>query len=194
MACLTLTVSEAQRGRTVLSLLKGELALSTGCVNRLKRTETGLTLNGTRVFTNALVRPGDILSVDLTAGERATAVTPIPMALDVVFEDEHLLILNKQAPLAVIPSSLAPDEPTLANALAHYLGADFSFHPVNRLDRGTSGLMAVAKSGYIHDRLRRALHTGDFVREYLALAQGVPQARGDTLVPRHKIYRYTPRR
>ncbi len=96
------------------------------------------------------------------------------MELDIRFEDEHLLVLNKPAPLAVIPSSLSPVEATLANGLAHYLGPGFSFHPVNRLDRGTTGLMAVAKNGYVHDRLRRQLHTDAFRREYLAVCVGTP--------------------
>ena len=175
MAQLKLTVTQAQAGRTVLSLLKGELGLSTGCVNRLKRTETGLTLNGHRVFTNARVSAGDLLAAELTAGETPSGLSPIPMALEILFEDEHLLILDKPAPLAVIPSSLVPEEPTLAGGLAHYLGRDFSFHPVNRLDRGTTGVMAVAKTGYIHEKLRRALHSGDFYREYLAICTGCPQ-------------------
>lgn len=175
MARLTLTVSETQSGRSVLSLLKGELGLSTSCVNRLKRTETGLTANGHRVFTNAILQTGDILIADLSAAEQATDVSPIPMELDIFYEDEHLLVLNKSAPLAVIPSSLAPSEPTLANGLAHYWGKRFSFHPVNRLDRGTTGLMIVAKNGYAHDRLRRCLHSGDFLRRYLAVCVGHPQ-------------------
>ena len=181
MARLTLTVSEEQNERTVRSLLKGELSLSTGCVNRLKRTERGLLLNGQRVFTNAIVHTGDMLEVDLRAAEEPTAVTPIPMALDIFFEDEHLLIINKSAPLAVIPSSLAHNEPTLANGLAHYMGEGFSFHPVNRLDRGTTGLMIVAKSGYIHDRLRRLLHSGDFFRGYLAVCLGQPDPAEGTI-------------
>lgn len=175
MARLTLTITEAQSGRTVRSLLKGELSLSSACVGRLKRTETGLTVNGSRVFANAVLRAGDLLAVDLDAAERPTEIRPIPMPLDIRFEDEHLLLLNKGAPLAVIPSSFAPEEATLANGLAHYLGERFSFHPVNRLDRGTTGLMAVAKNGYIHDRLRRSLHSGDFLRRYLAICVGVPQ-------------------
>lgn len=174
MARLTLTVSDTQSGRTVLSLLKGELGLSTGCVNRLKRTETGLTVNGRRVFTNAVLQTGDILIADLSAAEQTTDVPPIPMELDICYEDAHLLILNKSAPLAVIPSSLAPHEPTLANGLAHYFGGSFSFHPVNRLDRGTTGLMIVAKNGYVHDQLRRCLHSGDFFRRYLAVCVGQP--------------------
>lgn len=174
MAQLHLTVTPAQAGRTVLSLLKGELGLSTGCVNRLKRSESGLTLNGQRVFTNARVQAGDLLAADLSAGERPSQLRPVAMDLDIYFEDEHLLILNKSAPLAVIPSSLSPDEPTLANGLAHYLGEGFSFHPVNRLDRGTTGLMIIAKSGFIHDKLRQNLHSGAFFRRYLAICEGHP--------------------
>ena len=175
MARLTLTVSERQAGRTAGSLLKHELGLSTTCVNRLKRSETGLLLDGQRVFTNAVVRAGQVLEANLGEAERTSRITPIAMDLHILFEDEHLLVLDKPAPLAVIPSSLSPGEPTLANGLAHYLGEGFSFHPVNRLDRGTTGVMAVAKSGYIHDQLRRKLHSGAFQRQYLALCLGYPR-------------------
>ncbi len=175
MPLLELVVSAEQGGRTVRSLLKYELGLSTTRINRLKRTDTGLTANGRRVFTNAVLRAGDRLTVDLTAAERPTAARPVPMPLDIVYEDSHLLILNKPAPLAVIPSSLSPGEPTLASGLASYLGESFSFHPVNRLDRGTTGLMVVAKSGFIHDRLRRALHGCGFFRQYQAICAGTPQ-------------------
>ena len=61
----------------------------------------------------------------------------------------------------------------MAGALAWQRGADFVFHPVNRLDKGTTGLMVVAKSGYIHDRLRYALHTERFCREYRAVCVGL---------------------
>ena len=175
MPLLELAVSAEQSGRTVRSLLKYELGLSTARINRLKRTDTGLTVNGRRVFTNAVLQAGDRLTVDLSAAERPTAARPVPMELDIVYEDGHLLVLNKPAPLAVIPSSLSPDEPCLASGLASYLGEGFSFHPVNRLDRGTTGLMVVAKSGFIHDRLRRALHGSGFFRQYQAVCIGTPQ-------------------
>ena len=175
MPVLELVVSVEQSGRTVRSLLKYELGLSTARINRLKRTDTGLAANGSRVFTNAVLQAGDRLTVDLNAAEHPTAIPPVPMKLDIVYEDGHLLILNKPAPLAVIPSSLSPGEPTLAGGLASYLGENFSFHPVNRLDRGTTGLMVVAKSGFIHDRLRRALHSSGFFRQYQAVCTGVPQ-------------------
>ncbi|MDE7242917.1 MAG: RluA family pseudouridine synthase [Oscillospiraceae bacterium] len=181
MARLELAVTAAQNDRTVRSLLKYELGLSTARINRLKRTETGLTVNGVRVFTNAVLHAGDRLTVDLESVERPSSVTPIPMELDILFEDQHLLILNKPAPLAVIPSSLSPEEPALAGAVTHYLGPGAAFHPVNRLDRGTTGLMAVAKNGFVHDRLRRILHTGEFFRQYQAVCTGVPQPPEGTI-------------
>lgn len=106
---------------------------------------------------------------------------PADIELDIRFEDEHLLILNKPAPLAVIPSSLAPGEPTLAGGVVRYLGPGASFHPVNRLDRGTTGLMAAAKTGFIHDRLRRQLHGGGFSRTYLAVCLGKPEPLAGTV-------------
>lgn len=184
MAHLTLTVSPDQSGRCVRQLLKNDLHLSSTCINRLKRTEQGILVNGQRAFTNAVLSAGDTLTVDFSAAERPTEIEPISIPLDIVFEDEHLLIINKSAPLAVIPSSLAPDEPTLANALAHYFGIDFTFHPVNRLDRSTTGLMIVAKSSFIHDRLQRVLHSGAFTRRYLAVCEGFPDpAEGEITLP-----------
>ena len=181
MAQLVLTVAPEQSGRTVLSLLRSQWSLSTGCINRLKRADGGITCNGVRVFTNAALRAGDVLAVDLRAGESPTRVPPVPMALDIVFEDEHLLVINKSAPLAVIPSSLVPTEPTLAGGLMHHLGPGASLHPVNRLDRGTTGLMVVAKHGYAHDRLRRQLHGGGFARRYLAVCLGAPEPPAGTI-------------
>ena len=91
------------------------------------------------------------------------------------------MVVNKSAPLAVIPSSLVPTEPTLAAGLMAYLGPSAAIHPVNRLDRGTTGLMVVAKSGYIHDQLRRRLHSGDFFRSYLAICVGAPEPPQGTI-------------
>ena len=95
MAALELVVTAEQAGRTVKSLLRGELGLSAGRVGRLKRTETGLTVNGRRVFVTALLRAGDRLRVDLDAAERPSSLVPAAMALEVLYEDEHLLVVNK---------------------------------------------------------------------------------------------------
>ena len=181
MALLELTVTQAQSGRQVRSLLKGELGLSSALIGRLKRTETGLTVNGQRVFTNHVLQAGDRLAVDLDAAERPTNAEAIPMELDILYEDEHLLVVNKPAPLASIPSSLVPGEPSLTAGLLYYLGAQAAVHLVNRLDRGTTGVLAAAKNGWTHDRLRRQLHTEAFRRTYLAVCVGTPEPKEGTV-------------
>ena len=70
-------------------------------------------------------------------------------------------------------------EPTIGAAVARYLGSAAPFHPVNRLDRGTTGAMCAAKNGYMHDRLRKILQPDAFRREYLAVACGeMPERAG----------------
>ena len=163
---MTITVTPQQAGRTVRSLLRYELGMSTALLNHLKRREDGILLNGSPVFTSAVVSAGDRLRVDLRDDAPEVPIQPIPMALDIRYEDEFLLVVNKPALLAVHASSFSPGEPTLANALAYYLGPSLVFHPVNRLDRGTTGLMVVAKNRFAHNAMRRLLHTDDFSREY----------------------------
>ncbi len=173
---MTITITAAQDGRTVRGVLRQDLLVSAALLGLLKRREGALLLNGAPVFTNAVLRAGDVLTVDLSDPAGAGGVPPVPMELEIPYEDEDLLIVNKAAPLAVHPSSFAPGEPTLANGLAHYLGGGRPFHPVSRLDRGTTGLMTVAKSQYIHNLLRQQLHTDRFYREYRGIAIGAPPA------------------
>ena len=176
---LTLTVTEEQAGRTVLSLMRRELSMADGRISSAKFRPDGILVNGIRVRVTETVRAGDVLSVDISdRGEnRADAVfLPIP----ILWEDEYLAILSKPPHIPVYGNDL----PTVAGFLAYKWGSSTRFHPVNRLDVGTSGIMAAAKDGYTHDRLRRLLHTDAFQREYLALAEGrVFPASGTVDVP-----------
>ena len=171
MRRLALTVGPADGGRTVLSLLRRELSCSDAHISRLKRREAGILLNGVRCYVTARVFAGDELTVeigDLPDGH----IVPMAYPLNVRYEDEDLLVIDKPAGIAVHQSTRDPGELTLENAVCHYLGGNASPHPVSRLDRGTSGLMAFAKSGYIHERLRRQMHTERYRRAYLGVAVG----------------------
>lgn len=171
MRTLSLTVRPAWEGRRVKSLLKRELHMAEGHIAALKLRPDGICLNGKRVFTNQRVCAGDILTVMISDWDGCNVAEAIAVPLDLVYEDEDLAVLNKRADMAV-HGSAAGTQPTVANALAARWGHEQAFHPVNRLDRGTSGLMVIAKSAYVHELLRRQLHTDAFVREYLALAAG----------------------
>lgn len=100
-------------------------------------------------------------------------IRPVDYPLDILWEDQDLLILNKPAGIAIHPAALTEETVTVAGAVCHYLGQG-SFHCVNRLDRGTTGVMVVAKTGYVHRLCMEQLHSGDFRRTYLAVCSGVP--------------------
>ncbi len=173
MRVLTYTVPPEQEGRMVKRILRGELALSYTLLKSLKWREDAIQLNGRSVHVNAVVRAGDVVSVRLSeraVPEEAPCGGALPLC--VRYEDEDLLVLDKRAGVAMHPKRGEPDAPSMASSLTAYLGAQSVPHFVSRLDKGTSGLLIAAKSGYIHDRLRRALHSDTLRREYRAVAVG----------------------
>ena len=180
MRTLELTVTPAQTGRRVKSLLHNALQIPEGMIAAVKLRETGITRNGVRCRTSDTVCAGDVLRVEVGDLPAETGIVPMPYPLDILFEDEDVLAVNKPAGMATHGRAERGDI-TLANALAAYWGTDRAFHAVTRLDRGTSGVLVVAKSAYAHERLRRILHTDEFVREYLALTEGVPEARSGSI-------------
>ena len=168
---LSTAVPAERDGRTIKSLLKSEFHMAEGYIAALKLRPDGIRLDGERVHTNVRACAWQLLTVRVDdAGEENPAV-PIPVPLVVLFEDADLAVIEK--PAGMVVHGADPDgAPTLANALAARWGREQSFHPVHRLDRGTSGLLLVARSRYVSELLRRKLHTEGFVREYLALAEG----------------------
>lgn len=173
MRILTHTVTSEQDGKMVKGILRSELQLSYTLLKSLKWRENAILLNGQSVHVNAIVHTGDVVSVALS--ERAakdTDALPCPIALDIVYEDEDLLVLNKPAGIAMHPKSTDLAAPSMATALVAYLGKGSVAHFVSRLDKGTSGLFVAAKNGYVHDRLRKELHTNDLKREYRAVCVG----------------------
>ncbi|MGM9619003.1 MAG: RluA family pseudouridine synthase [Oscillospiraceae bacterium] len=183
MPYLTLHIGARLQGQTVRSVLKTECHVSSDMLARLKRREDGILVSGRPARANTLLREGDELSFSLADEPRETPIPPVDVPLEIVYEDEYLLVLNKPAAMPTIPSSLQPGEPSVAGALSHRYGGALRFHAVSRLDRGTTGLLAVAKYGYIHDLLRRSLHE-ELRREYLGVAVGsVTPERGRIDLP-----------
>lgn len=182
MRTIGLTIDAKLSGRTVQSVLERELGLSSGLISRLKRRPKGICINGRKVYTTARVQAGETLTAeidDIPALQPKTQAKPVPIKLSVLYEDEDLLMIDKPAGIAVHADSRRPEEVTLENALAAYLPDAVRIHPVSRLDRGTSGIMTYAKNGYVHELLRRMLHTEEFRREYRGICVGkVTPAKG----------------
>ena len=178
---LTLTITPELAGLEVNTLLRRTLGLSGTVLRRVKWLEDGITLDGARVNVRVRAREGQTLAVRLT--DPVTPAEPVPTEgpLDIVYEDADLVVLNKAPGVLVHPSHGHFDD-TMGNFLVYYYkqaGDESGFHPVHRLDKGTSGLLVVAKHPHAQERLKNQLHTGDFRRVYLAVCDGAPpQAAG----------------
>ncbi len=147
--------------------------MSQRTVVRLKRAENGLMLDGVPVRTVDRLAAGQTLTVNLP--EDTVTVEGIPLPLDIVFEDDALLAVDKPPYLAVHPSAGKPD-PTLANAVVAYFerqGEPHLFRPLSRLDRNTSGLLLCAKDAHTAHLL-----TGKVSKDYLAIVTGVLSGEG----------------
>ena len=183
MRILSHCVLPEESGQTVKRILRARFQMAEVQISRLKMKPDGILLNGAHANVTAVVRSGDMLQVNISDENACNTAEAVDFPLDFLYEDGDLAVLNKPAGMAV-HGSTGGNGTTVANALAFRWGTGCAFHPVNRLDKGTSGLMVIAKSAYVHDLLRRELHTEDFCREYLALAEGhITPAEGSILAP-----------
>jgi 23S rRNA pseudouridine1911/1915/1917 synthase len=123
---------------------------------------------------SARVHVGDELVIELRPTQQSQAFKPQVMALEVVFEDEHLLVINKPAGLVVHPAPGNWSGTLLNGLLARDLQAQFLPRAgiVHRLDKDTSGLMVVARTRTVMDALVRMIAAREVSRQYLALAHG----------------------
>lgn len=175
---LTLNITPELAGLEVNTLLRRTLGLSGTVLRRVKWLEDGVTLDGARVNVRVRVREGQTLSVRMTDPKPSSGVVPVPGPLDIVYEDPDLTVLNKAPGVLVHPGHGHFDD-TLGNYLMYHYrqsGDESGFHPVHRLDKGTSGLVVIAKHPHAQEKLKNQLHTGDFRRVYLAVCDGVPPA------------------
>ena len=166
---------------TVQDFLRGK-GYSHRIIARLKRTENGICLNGARIRATAMLAPGDTLTVTLKEKpEGPHTVLPSAIPLDVLYEDEDLLVINKPHHMPVHPS-IGNHENTLANALAFRClekKETFPCRCINRLDRDTTGLLILAKHALSGAILSDQIKTRQIHRTYLAIVQGKPGNAGD---------------
>lgn len=194
MRLLQLNISEEMSGRKVKSLLTFRFKLPEHRIAVLKQRENAILLNGAPCRTIDVVHTGDMLQVDVEDVPIRRNFPPCTVSPDVRFEDDDLCILNKSAGMAV-HGEAKETRPTVEQMMAAYWGSERPFHPVNRLDRDTTGLMVIAKNGYMTDRLRQMLHTDCFVREYMAVVHGVlKEAEGSITLPLARENEATTRR
>lgn len=168
-------------GMLLKTVLQKRLEVSRKLMSRLKLTERGITLNGERVYISVHVKAGDLVEIRMET-EISEDILPEPIPFEILFEDDHLLVVNKPAGMIVHPTH-GHYTGTLANGVVHYWAAKgerYRFRPVHRLDQETSGVLVIAKNQYSHQYISEQMPDGGVDKMYAALVHGIPSPeRGD---------------
>ena len=178
------TIPAEFEGETLLSYLK-HLKFSSQIITHLKRTENGIQLNGVWGRVRDILHTGDVLTLLLVETETSENIVPTNLPLDIIYEDEDLLIINKSADTPIHPSQGNYDN-TLANAVMYYYGQkgeNFVYRCINRLDRDTTGLLILSKHMYSASLLSNMVQNREIHREYLAVATGLVPDSGTIEAP-----------
>ena len=173
-------VTKKEEGKPLLDILRASMGISAGGVKALK-AHGGLLVDGTLRFTNYIVSAGETVTADVTLAQADGDNIPEPGDLDVLWEDEGLIAVNKPPGIIVHPSR-AKNSGTLANFVTGYLqhkGERPVCHIVNRLDRDTSGIVIFAKNPYMKDRTSCALRVGE--KRYKTLVLGALDPPSDII-------------
>ena len=189
MRILYYTAVEADEGRAVRTVVPRRFNLGQHAFRRLKILNAIL-IGGVPVRADRIIHAGETIELRLPSdiplmqdAAPDTAPQPDLPPSFIRYQDEDILIVSKGAPLPSLPASHIATE-TLREqviALLHADPAAFVYHPVNRLDKGTSGLMCIARHAHAQRLLTAQLHTGGFIREYLAVTEGVPERFESTI-------------
>lgn len=147
----------------IASFLK-EKGLSRRNISSLRRDVGLIKLNGEAVFSNAIVKAGDIVTINLPE----KAPKPIGLLstelLDVIYEDDYIIAANKPAGVTTIPNGNCPH---LAGMILSHTNNQFAFMPLSRIDKNTTGIVLVAKSPYVQNSLM-----GNIYKKYIAVVEG----------------------
>lgn len=166
-------ITNLTKYESIKAILKEEFLMSDRLIAKLKNTSQ-IYINSKPVYINHMFSIGDILSANLDFNEDSENIVPTKMKLDILYEDESLLILNKPAGIPVHPS-MEHYSDSLSNGVKYnfnQISLKRKIRPVNRLDRNTSGIVIFAKNQYIQECLIKQMKTDNFKKEYLALVNG----------------------
>ena len=162
-------VTQEDGGIKIRDFLKKRLSFSTSLIAKVKYG--GVAVNGNTVHMRAILNAGDTVTVCLPS-ERSD-IKPITLPLNIIYEDGDVLAIGKPTNMPVHPSR-GNHLPTLAEGVMAYMGGDFVFRAVNRLDRDTSGIVLIAKNQPASARLCNAMKAGEFQKVYYARVSGTP--------------------
>lgn len=166
----------------VKEILKAHYQISDRLLTKLKK-EKRIFLNNQPVYVTEEVKYGDHLKIDMNFVETSDNIVPTQIKLNIVYEDEYLLVVNKPAHIPVHPSCNYYEN-SLSNGIKFYfdsINLQRKIRPINRLDKDTSGLVLFAKHEYIQEALIRQMKSNTFQKEYIAILNGTLNEQSRTI-------------
>lgn len=166
----------------IKELLKVKFQISDRLLIKLKKNKKIL-LNGSPTFVDYNLKPFDTVEIIIDFEEESENIVSLEMNLDIIYEDEYYLVINKLAGLAVHPSILHYNN-SLSNGVKYYFEQNDikkKIRPINRLDKDTSGIVIFAKNEYIQEYLVREMKDNIFYKEYIAVCEGIFEENEGTI-------------
>lgn len=175
-------VEKNNKYKTIREVLKNEFKISSRLLTKLRSNKKVL-LNGFSTYFDKEINFNDIVEVYLNYDEDNSNIVPNKIPLDIIYEDESFIVINKPAGIAIHPSCLHYDT-SLSNGVKYYfdkIGLKKKIRPVNRLDKDTSGLVIFAKNEYIQECLVRQMNSALFYKEYIAIVNGTLEQKSGVI-------------
>ena len=170
---MKLTYVNSSKYSNVKEVLKAKFSMSDRLLLKLKKLDR-IYLNGNVTSVNHPVLENDLIECYLDYEEDNSNIVPTEMPLNIIYEDEAYIVVNKPAGIPVHPS-MDHYADSLSNGIAFYfnqIGLKKKIRPVNRLDKDTSGIVIFAKNEYIQECLVRQMKSKEFIKRYIAVVNG----------------------
>lgn len=176
MKNLEFIIDSQYNNKTLKSFLFNHLNLSDKLVTSLKKGDF-IKVNGISCTVRKLLQEGDIVRITIAEAEKSDII-PVNGRIDVLYEDEDIIAVNKPANMPTHPTKYHLND-TLANFVCGYLGKDFVFRSVNRLDKDTTGIVLIAKNRYSAEVLNQQIRQRKIQKEYAAICCGIIETVGE---------------
>lgn len=181
---LNYLIKTTEKGIKTETFLKQQ-GYSNLLIIKLKQIPFGISMKGEKIFTNHILKTGDILNIQIPPDIPSEHIVPTKLDFEIIFEDEDILVVNKPIDMPIHPSQ-GNFSNTLANALVYYYqqqNTPFVFRVMNRLDRNTSGLVLIAKNPLSACILSKAVKERRIKRTYQAIVSGIAPDFGTINAP-----------
>lgn len=158
---------------SINSILKNKIQISTKLLTKLIKLKK-IYLNNIPVDTRIKAKSNDLLTIDFNYAEDNSSIVPTKMDLNIIYEDEWFLVLNKPAGIAIHPSRMHFSD-SLSNGVKYYfdlINLSKKIRPINRLDLDTSGLVVFAKCEYVQECCIKQMQENNFKKTYICLVNG----------------------